>query len=63
MIDEYPEIPRRNKLWLNEPAELAIRAAVAAVESMPADVRLTEAVNLLLAASEKVADFIDARSR
>ncbi len=57
------DIPRRNKLWLNEPAELAIRAAIAAVESMPADVRLTEAVNLLLDASDKVSDFIDARPR
>ncbi len=52
-------IKRRNKLWLNEPAELAIRAAVAAVEAMPADERLTAAVILLVEAGEKVADFID----
>lgn len=41
------------------PAELAIRAAIEAVEALPADVRLTEAVNLLDRAKSKVADFID----
>lgn len=41
------------------PAEHAIREAIMAVEAMGADVRLTEAVNLLSAAKEKVADFVD----
>ena len=41
------------------PAELAIRAAVEAVEQMGADVRLTDAVQLLQAARESVADHVD----
>lgn len=40
-------------------AEYAIARAVAAVEKMPADVRLTDAVVLLSRAKDKVADFID----
>jgi hypothetical protein len=40
-------------------AERAIRDAVLAVEQMPADVRLTEAVILLGQAQEKVANFVD----
>lgn len=51
--------PRRNRLDLNEPAELAIRNAVSEVEKMPADVRLTNAVVLLDQARWAVADFID----
>lgn len=53
------EIPRRIRLDRNVPAELAIRAAVDAVEQLPADVRLTEAVIMLGNAREWVADFID----
>jgi hypothetical protein len=53
------EIPRRIRLDLNTPAELAIRAAVDAVEALPADVRLTDAVVLLSQARERVADFVD----
>lgn len=41
------------------PAEAAIMAAVDAVEAMPADVRLTDAVVLLLAGRERVADYVD----
>jgi len=41
------------------PAERAIYDAVQAVEALPADVRLTEAVVLLQQAREKVADFVD----
>lgn len=53
------DIPRRVRVDLNEPAELSIRNAVEAVESMGADVRLTEAVMLLDKARNCVADFID----
>jgi len=42
------------------PAELAINNAVQAVEAAGCDTRLTEAINLLHAAREKVADFVDA---
>lgn len=53
------QIPRRCDLFRSAPAELAIRAAVDAVESMGADVRLTDAVQLLGAARERVADYVD----
>lgn len=53
------EIPRRICIDKMTPAELAIREAVLAVEELPADVRLTDAVILLQAAREHVADFVD----
>ena len=40
-------------------AELKIRDAMLAVEAMGADVRLTDAVNLLHCAREAVADHVD----
>ena len=52
-------IPRRNRLEENTDAELAIRAVMLAIEAMPADVRLTDAVVLLGQAREKLADYID----
>lgn len=51
------EIPRRQRLDQNTPAELAIRAAVDAVEALGADVSLTMAVILLGQAREHVADY------
>lgn len=53
------DIPRRIDLKRLSPAERDIRAAVQEVESMGADVRLTDAVILLEQAREKVADYID----
>jgi hypothetical protein len=52
-------IPRRCRVDLMVPAELAIRAAKLAVEEAGAHVHLTEAVILLSQAQEKVADFVD----
>lgn len=52
-------IPRRNRLDLHTEAELAIRAAVDTVEAAGAHPLLTDAVNLLLAAHGKVADFVE----
>lgn len=52
-------IPRRSRIDLHTPAEAAIRAAVVAVEAAGAHVLLTDAVNLLCAASHKVADFVE----
>lgn len=52
-------IPRRSRLDLNQPAELAIYEAMLAVEKMPADTRLTHAVIKLQEARDLVADFID----
>ena len=53
------EPPRRCRLDLITPAELAIVEAVKAVEKAGADVRLTEAVVLLQKARDRVADFVD----
>jgi hypothetical protein len=53
------DIPRRNRIDLYVPAETAIAAAVDAVEAMPADERLTDAVILLGRAKDAVADFIE----
>jgi hypothetical protein len=58
MKEEY-KIPRRIRLELNEPAELAIRNAVNLVERLGADTRLTKASILLQQARELVADYID----
>jgi hypothetical protein len=54
------EIPRRARLDLCSKAERAIYDAMQEVEAMPADERLTEAVVLLQAARNKVADYVDA---
>ena len=54
------EIPRRNRLDLNVPAEKAIYDAMQEVEKLPADVKLTEALTLLAKAKDLVSDFVDA---
>lgn len=51
--------PRRIRIDLLTQAELSIRDAERAVESLPADVRLTEAVVLISKAREKVADYLE----
>ena len=53
------DVPRRIRLDLNTPAELAIRNAVNAVEAAGAHPLLTDAVTLLNEAREKVADFVE----
>ena len=53
------DFPRRICLDRCTPAELAIRAAVAEVEKLAADPRLTDAVVLLDKARCLVADFVD----
>lgn len=53
------EIPRRIRQDLWCPAEKAIATAMAAVEAMAPDLRLTAAVMLLGQARERVADFVD----
>jgi len=52
--------PRRNRLDHNTPAEMAIRAAVDAVEKVGAHPLLTEIVMNLDRAREKLADYVDA---
>ena len=53
------DIPLRYRVDLYVPAQLAIREAMLAVEKMPDDSRLTDAVILLGKAFECVADFVD----
>lgn len=52
-------VQRRDRVDHMVPAELAISAAVGAVEAAGADVRLTEAVTALHRAKGLVADFVD----
>ena len=52
-------IPRRIQQQQRVAAEILIDAARDAVEAMPADVRLTDAVVLLGAARDSVSDFVD----
>lgn len=52
-------IPRRVRVDKMTAAELAIRTAIEVVEAAGADVRLTDAVILLGAAKDSVADFVD----
>lgn len=54
-----PEGARRADIDRYVPAETAIRGAMLAVEAMPADERLTDAVMLLSRAKDAVADFVD----
>ena len=53
------DTPRRNRVDLFKPAELAIWKAMEQIEKMPADIRLTEAQTLLSKAKDLVSDFID----
>lgn len=53
---------RRAQMHSWVPAEKAIYDAAQAVEAMPADVRLTDAVILLSKARELVADFVDTKT-
>lgn len=53
------DIPRRIRIDLMSPAELAIHNAMAEVEKAGADVLLTKAVVLLQEAKDRVADFVD----
>jgi hypothetical protein len=55
----YENTSRKNYLYLLTPAETAIVLAIAAVESAGADPRLTDAINLLSSAKDKVAEFVD----
>lgn len=52
-------IPRRNCIDKMVPAELAITNVIRQIETMGADVRLTEAQILLGQARDKVADYVD----
>ncbi len=53
------EIQRRNRIDRNITAELVIRDAVWDVEALGAHPQLTDVVNLLTEAREKLADWID----
>lgn len=53
------EIPRRIRLDLNYPSELAIRNAINKIEELGASVKLTDAIIKLNDALNLVSDFID----
>jgi hypothetical protein len=53
-------MPRRIRVDLQTPAEGAIRAAIAAVEVVGADVLLTQSVQLLGRALDRLSDYVDA---
>lgn len=53
--------PRRNRIDLLTPVELSIYNAHQEVENLPADIRLTEAGELLQKARFLVADYIEAQ--
>lgn len=55
------EIARRARIDLMTAAERAIYDALAVVEAAGCDVRLTDAVVLLQAARDRVADFVDGK--
>jgi hypothetical protein len=58
--NDVTNIPRRARLDQMSETERAIFEIAQAVESLGADVRLTDAVVLLQAARDSVADYIDA---
>lgn len=58
-MEESNEPMRRNNLDVMAPAEKAIYDAMQEVEKVGAHYLLTEAVNLLSQAREKVADYVD----
>lgn len=55
------EVPRRNRLDLNTPAELSITKAIQEVELLGADMRLTEIVVGLSEIKSKLSDYIDSQ--
>lgn len=56
------ETPRRNRMDLNTPAEIAIQNAVWEVEKVGADPKLTEVVVLLGKAKDLLSDFVDGKN-
>ncbi len=52
-------IPRRNRIDLHTPVEMAIRQVMLSLEGMPGHPLLTEAVDLLNQAKSRVADWIE----
>lgn len=52
-------VPRKNNLETMVPAEKAIFAAAQEVEKLPPSPLLTDAINLLHQARDKVAEYVD----
>lgn len=57
------EFPRRSRLETMTPAEIAIRDAIGAVETMGAHIELTTVQTELQAARDRLADYIDHKPR
>ncbi len=60
-MENTTDFPRRNRLDLNTPAELAIYNAIQEVEKEVADPRLTEVVVMLGKAKDLLSDFVDSK--
>lgn len=61
MIVDSNGIPRRNRIDLMSNSELAIYKAMVQVEKEGAHLILTDVINLLAQAKEKLSNFIDTR--
>lgn len=57
----FSPISRRYDASQRSEAESAITVAIHAVEMLPPDARLTEAVVMLLKARDRVADYVDGK--
>lgn len=55
------EISRRNRLYLNTPAEKAIHDAIQEVEEVGADPKLTDVVIMLVKAKDLLSDYVDGK--
>lgn len=53
-------IPRRNKIYLNTEAELAIREAIYKVDRLPASKESTDIISDLIKILDRVSDIEDA---
>lgn len=62
MSKEINKMPRRNRLYLNTKAELAIHSAIQEVEKAGASKELTEVVILLTKAKDELSDYIDIKN-
>lgn len=61
MENPLDSFPRRCKLYLNTPGELAIFDAMQEVEKIGADERLTNIVIMLGKARDLLSDYVDAK--
>lgn len=61
-MENENEVPRRNRLDLNTPAEIAINNALQEVEKLPPHTITTEVVLMLSVAKNRLADYVESIS-